>query len=551
VSKQTGKVSTPAAELKVEQWAIGKLRPYPGNPRQNLQTIDKVVASLEQFGWRQPIVVDESGEIIVGHTRYMAAQRMRLRTVPVHVAVGLTPEKVRAYRLADNRIADESEWDQDLLAVELSELLKVGADLSTTGFSAFEVDDLLEALEEGTANTPDPDAAPPVPKTPRTRLGDVWILGNHRLRCGDSRRLEDMRSATDNRLVDIVWTDPPYNVAYFGKGKDTKHLSIKNDKMDDGAFAEFLIIVNRNMFKMMKPGAPIYIAHAATEALNFLAASDRAGFKVSGTLIWRKDSMVLGHSDYQWQHEPILYGWKPGKSHPWFGDRKQVTMIETGDGLITQLGDGRWQVTLGDRLLVFTGEATLEEFSSSLIEIDRPTKSTLHPTMKPTALIERLLKNSAKPGQLVLDCFGGSGSTLIAAERLGMHAALVELDPAYCDVIVQRWEEYTKRQAVRDGDGVHFGQAGARSRVAKTGTKLQKSVTRVRKPAAKPPKPAPRPAARPKKTAEIPDAAGDRGGLVVEPDPQALQEAAAAGTFDDLAGVDLDADLAAATGAQD
>lgn len=481
LKKSTAAVLTQAFE--VEGWLLSRIKPYPGNPRQNLQTIDKVAASITRFGWQQPIVVDEAGVIIAGHTRYMAAQRLGLKFAPVKVARGLTEDEVRAYRLADNRTAEESDWDKDLLAVELTGLLNHQFDLSATGFSPWEVDELLEELEGSKPNTPDPDAAPPVPKVPKTRMGDVWIMGPHRLRCGDSRRLEDLRSATDNRLADIVWTDPPYNVAYFGKGKDTKHLSIKNDKMADGDFAQFLIIVNRNLIKMMKPGAPIYVAHAATEALNFLAAADRAGFKVSGTLIWKKDSMVLGHSDYQWQHEPILYGWKPGKSHPWFGDRKQVTMVDAGDGIFTQLADGRWQISLGDRILVVNGEATLEEFSSSLIEVDRPTKSTLHPTMKPTALIERLLKNSSKPGQLVLDAFGGSGSTLIAAERLGMHSALVELDPAYCDVIVQRWQEYTGKVATRAGDGARFVP---KKRAAAPAKKTAKRISSGLKPPFKP-----------------------------------------------------------------
>lgn len=441
--------------MDVVSLPIDRVVPYAGNPRRNAQAIGKVAASIREFGFRQPIVVDPDMVVIVGHTRLAAARKLGLDEVPVHIARGLSPAQVRAYRLADNRTHEEAEWDQAALTEELRALASSGFDLRQTGFDGDELAELLGSL--GDPPAADPDDAPPLPVAVRSAPGTVWLLGAHRVACADSTDPEAVRAAMGGALADAVWTDPPYNVAYSSKaGK------IANDDMSASAFLEFLRKAFTALIGVMKPGAAVYVAHADTEGLNFRAAFRDAGFKISGCLIWRKDALVLGRSDYQWQHEPILYGWKPGSAHRWYGGRKQTTIADLGGSPFAPTADGRWQVTIGDRVLIVAGDAKVEEVVPSVLVEARPKRSALHPTMKPTALIERLLKNSARPGDLVYDPFGGSGSTLIAADRLGMSAVLTELDPAYCDVIVQRWQEYSGRQATRAGDGVLFDAVPAR-----------------------------------------------------------------------------------------
>jgi DNA modification methylase len=289
----------------------------------------------------------------------------------------------------------------------------------------------------------DPDDAPDAPAEPVTKTGDIWVMGPHRLVCGDSTMIDPLEMLMGSERADMCWTDPPYNVAY-----ETKAGKTANDDLGDSEFRQFLVDAFTNAFCMLKPGAAIYVAHADTEGLNFRAAFAQAGFKLSGCLVWRKDSLVLGRSDYQWQHEPILYGWREGSRHKWYGGRKLTTVQEVGDGSpFTQQEDGRWTIRVGDRIMVVDGAATVEDMLPSVFNEPKPKRSEGHPTMKPVALIERMLRNNARPGDIVFDPFGGSGSTLIAAERLGMCARLCELDPGYCDVIVKRYEAYTGRKA--------------------------------------------------------------------------------------------------------
>jgi DNA modification methylase len=316
-----------------------------------------------------------------------------------------------------------------------------GYDLTLTGFSLEELDALSPTLEP----EKDPDDAPDVPTEPVTKPGDVYVLGPHRLICGDSTSVDNLNKLMRGELADVCWTDPPYNVAY-----ETKAGKIANDDLNDNEFRDFLSGAYGCAFAAMKPGAAIYVAHADTEGLNFRATFRGAGFKLSGCLVWRKDSLVLGRSDYQWQHEPILYGWKPGSAHRWYGGRKLTTMIDLDQDRMPfkRRDDGKYEIRIGDATFVVDGAATIEEVVPSIINESKPKRSDNHPTMKPVALIERMLRNSARPGDIVLDLFGGSGSTLMAAERLGMCARLSELDPGYCDVIVQRYEAYTGRKAV-------------------------------------------------------------------------------------------------------
>lgn len=438
--------------VQVDLTDINRLIPYERNPRFNEAGVDKVAASIAQFGFRQPIVVDPSMVVIVGHTRLLAAKKLGFREVPVHIATGLSAAQARAYRLADNRLHEDSTWDVAGLKLELADLQLEKFDLSETGFTAEELAELL-GIEEPDK---DPNEAPPVDRLVRSCDGDVWICGPHRAVCGDATSREAVKLATGGALVDIVWTDPPYNVAY--KGGTEEALTIKNDKMADADFSVFLSTAFTAAASVMKPGAAIYVAHADTEGLSFRAAFIAAGLKLSGCLIWRKNSLVLGRSDYQWQHEPILYGWKPGSPHRWFGGRKQTTIADLPIGEpFVPMPDGRWQVQVGDRTLIVSADAVVEERPNSVLSHDRPKRNGEHPTMKPVELIERMLKNNARAGDLVFDSFGGSGSTLMAAERLGMSSVLLELDPRYFDVIVKRWEEYTGRRAVREADGVEFG----------------------------------------------------------------------------------------------
>jgi DNA modification methylase len=398
--------------MKIQQWPIHRPIPYARNARKiSPQAVDKVAASIQEFGFRQPIVVDKQGVIVAGHTRLLAAQKLGLSEVPVHVASELTPMQIKAYRLTDNRVAMESSFDDDLLALELADLKLEDFALELTGFDADELAG-LEALRNSTGEgLTDEDQVPPTPKEPVTLEGDVWTLGNHRLLCGDSTNLTHVQRLMNSEEADLVVTDPPYNVAYEGKMRDA--LTIQNDRLGDSAFFTFLLEVHSNLFSILKDGAGIYVFHADTEGLNFRRALVEAGFKLAQCCIWVKQAMVMGRQDYHWQHEPVLYGWKPTGAHRWYADRKQTTV---------------WK-------------------------FDRPMRNGEHPTMKPVALIEYPIRNSSRRGDLVVNLFGGSGSTLLACEKTARSCRTLELDPRYCDVILQRWAEFSGKDPMRK-DGV-------------------------------------------------------------------------------------------------
>jgi len=421
---------------------VSALKPYEKNARtHSAEQVEQLTRSIREFGFTNPLLVDETDRIIAGHGRLQAALALKMAEVPVIILTGLSEPQRRALILADNKIALNSGWDLKLLTEELADLKLEGYDLTLTGFSLEEIDGMTPVV----VDEKDPDDAPDLPKEPKTKPGDVYVLGPHRLVCGDSTSMENIDRLMQGALADVCWTDPPYNVAY-----ETKAGKIANDDLDDGEFRDFLSGAYGCAFAALKPGASIYVAHADTEGLNFRATFRAAGFKLSGCLIWRKDSLVLGRSDYQWQHEPILYGWKPGSRHRWYGGRKLTTMIDLDQERMPfkRRDDGKYEIRMGDSVMVIDGTATIEELVPSVINEPKPKRSDGHPTMKPVALIERMLRNSARPGDIVLDLFGGSGSTLMAAERLGMCARLLELDPGYCDVIVARYEAYTGRKAV-------------------------------------------------------------------------------------------------------
>lgn len=428
--------------LQVTYRAPADLKPYARNSRTHSKAqVETLARSISTYGFTNPILLAEDGTIIAGHGRLQAAIALGLDQVPTITLTGLSDAQQRALVLADNRIALDAGWDIEMLQVELADLKADGFDLSLTGFSLEELDSLLAPAEDAR----DPDEAPALPAEPVSKPGDIYVMGPHRLIVGDSTDIGVLQRLMDGAFADIVWTDPPYNVAY-----ESAAGSIKNDDMNDREFFQFLLGFYTATFSWMKPGAAIYVAHADTEGLNFRGAFKAAGFKLSGCIVWRKDALVLGRSDYQWQHEPILYGWKPGSAHRWYGGRKQTTVMDLGDGSpFERLPDGRFQITVGDRVMIIGGAETVEEVVPSVIKAERPRSSALHPTMKPVELIERMLRHNARPGDIVLDPFGGSGSTLIAADRLGMCARLVELDPRYADVIVGRWEAWSGRKAER------------------------------------------------------------------------------------------------------
>lgn len=434
--------------MKIQLWSVDRVIPYKRNPRRNEDAVAKVAASIKEFGFKQPIVVDKDSVIIVGHTRLLAALRLGIKEVPVLVAGDLSPAQVKAYRLADNRVHEEAEWDEELLALELGDLSKLGFNLEATGFDADEINELLNLDQGGLLAGVDENAVPETPAKPVTFPGELILLGKHRLICGDSTDPFLIEKLFAGAKADAVFTDPPYNVNYEGgAGK------IKNEDMEDASFRTFLNRAFAVMFRVLKDGAAIYVCHADMEGLNFRGAFQEAGFKLSGCLIWCKDSLVLGRSDYQWQHEPILYGWKPTGSHRWYGDRKSTTISEFMlEAPLTQVEPNLYRLRLGDQWFQIRGDKiSIEELETTVAKIPKPKKSEDHPTMKPVALIDKMLRNSTRKKDLVFDPFAGSGSTLISCEKIGRTAYLCEIEPKFVDVIALRWEQATGKK-VKRGD---------------------------------------------------------------------------------------------------
>jgi len=390
--------------MQITQMKIDKLIPYARNARTHSdEQIAQIAASVKEFGWTNPILVDGAKGIIAGHGRLAAARKLGMTEVPVIELAHLTEIQKKALIIADNKLSLNAGWDNEMLMLEIKELELEGFDLGLTGFDAEE----LEALTpvEATDGLVDEDATPEVPVEAITKPGDIWLLGKHRLMCGDSTSIEALDRLCNGQLVDMWLTDPPYNVAYEGGTKEK--LTIQNDSMEDDQFRQFLRDSYTAADTVMKPGAVFYIWHADLEGYNFRGAAKDAGWTVRQCLIWKKSSLVMGRQDYHWKHEPCLYGWKGGAGHFWAADRKQTTILE----------------------------------------FDKPTRNGEHPTMKPVALFEYQMLNNTQGGNIVLDSFGGSGTTMIAAEKNGRIAHLMELDPKYCDVIVKRWEEFTGKKA--------------------------------------------------------------------------------------------------------
>lgn len=390
--------------MELKTLKIKSIHPYERNARKNDQAVDAVAKSIEQCSYVAPIVVDENHVILAGHTRWKALKKLGRTECECIVKDGLTEEQKKKYRLLDNKTNELADWDFDLLAEELDGL----------DFGNLQLDWGIE--EEQPQEAVEDDYEVQLPEEPKSKLGQVYQLGRHRLMCGDSTKQEDVERLMGQQRADLLLTDPPYNVALgMGGSKDDarkRHrrqdgLVIMNDKMENDKFRDFLTIVFLNAKSVMKPGAAFYIWHADNEGYNFRGAMIDAGFKLRQTLIWKKQSITLGRQDYQWIHEPCLYGWNEG-SHAWYSDRKQSTVLE----------------------------------------FDRPTKSEIHPTMKPVKLFDYQIQNSSKSGDNVLDLFGGSGTTMIACEQNGRNGFLMELDPKYADAIIDRWEKMTGKKAV-------------------------------------------------------------------------------------------------------
>lgn len=388
-------------KLKIVYKKLSDLTPYENNPRLNDGAVDAVAKSIEEFGFKVPIVIDKDGVIVAGHTRLKAAKQLAIDEVPCIIADDLSDEELKAFRLADNKVAELAEWNFDKLEVELVELSEMELDFDMQDFG-FEIN-----LQKEETEVIEDDFDYELEEDTNIKQGDIFQLGRHRLMCGDSTSLEDVQKLAGGVQVDLLVTDPPYNVNYEGGTKDK--LKIENDNLEDTQFREFLKNAFYTADSVMKHGASFYIWHADSEGYNFRGACKDIGWSVRQCLIWNKNSLVMGRQDYQWKHEPCLYGWKDGASHLWMSNRKQTTVIN----------------------------------------MDRPIRNELHPTMKPVALFDYLIKNNTKSGDIVLDIFGGSGTTIIACEQNGRRGFLMELDPKYCDVIVKRWEEFTGEKAVK------------------------------------------------------------------------------------------------------
>ena len=402
--------------MQIEYRPVASLIPHARNAKQHSDAqVAQIAASIREFGWGAPVIVDGKNNIVAGHGRVLAARKLGMAEVPVVPMAHLTDIQRRALILADNKIGENAAWENELLGLELAELQAAGFDLELTGFSEDEWNELIGG--DDNVGLTDDDAVPEVTKDAITKPGDVWLLGEHKVICGDATKTKDYKALLGDELADMTVTDPPYNVNYANTAKDKlrgTHRPILNDNM--GAdFAAFLLLACQNILAVTK-GA-VYIAMSSSELDTLQAAFRAAGGKWSTFVIWAKNTFTMGRADYQRQYEPILYGWKDGAQHYWCGARDQ--------------GDV-WQ-------------------------IKKPHKNDLHPTMKPVELMERAVRNSSKTRDIVLDPFGGSGTTVIACEKSGRRARLMELDPKYVDVIIKRWQSFTGKEAQRASDGAAFG----------------------------------------------------------------------------------------------
>jgi len=408
-----------AMAKRIETWLIDKLIPFARNPRTHSDAqIAQIAASIQEFGFNNPILVDTKAGIIAGHGRLLAARKLGLTEVPVIVLDHLSEAQKRAYIIADNKLAENAGWDDELLRSELAALQEEDFDVCLLGF---EDDDLarLLAAQDATEGLTDEDAVPALTETPVSRMGDLWSLGNHRLLVGDATSHEDVVRLMAGETADLVFTDPPYNVDY--EGYTEQRLKIKGDRMSDTDFKRFLEAAFRSCRTAVKPGASLYVCHSSSWQREFQNALESAGFEVRCQIIWAKNTFAWGFGRYKFQHEPLFYAHVAAEKDPWYGDKSQSTL---------------WHE-------------------------NKPAANRIHPTAKPVELIERALVNSSKAGDLVADLFGGSGSTLIGCERRNRRARLMEIDPKYADCIIRRYQEYSGKQVAWDADGRSFDEVAS------------------------------------------------------------------------------------------
>jgi DNA modification methylase len=400
----------------IELWPIDKLIPYARNPRTHSDVqIAQIAASISAFGFNNPILVDRKSGIIAGHGRLLAARKLQITEVPVIVLDHLSELQKRAYILADNQLALNAGWDEELLRLELAAFQEEDFDVSLIGFEDQELARLLAAQDAAEGLT-DEDAVPELPQIPVSAAADLWILAKHKLLVGDATNQADVARLMAGDAADLVFTDPPYNVDY--EGYTQEHLKIKGDRMSDTDFKEFLEAAFRSYRSIVKAGASLYVCHSSSWQREFQNALELADFEIRCQIIWAKNTFAWGFGRYKFQHEPLFYCHVAGEKDPWYGDKSQSTLWEE----------------------------------------KKPAANRIHPTAKPVELVERALLNSSKAGDVVVDLFGGSGSTLIGCERRNRKARLMEIDPKYADCIIRRYQEYTGKQAVLEGDGRSFDE---------------------------------------------------------------------------------------------
>jgi len=404
---------TIAQNPQVQIWPIDRFVPYARNPRKNDAAVDRMCASIREFGFKIPVLARTSGEIVDGHLRLKAARKLGITEIPTILCDEWTPAQVKAFRLMVNRSVTWADWDEELLALELQELNDAAFDLSLTGFEDEELARLLNA-QEATTGLTDEDAVPALSEVAVSRTGDLWLLGDHKLLVGDATNLKDTALLMAGDSADLIFTDPPYNVDYEGYTED--HLKIRGDRMSDAEFKQFLAAAFGSCRSIAKQGASLYICHSSSWQREFQNALEASGFEVRCQIIWAKNTFAWGFGRYKFQHEPLFYAHVGGEKDPWYGDKSQSTL---------------WHE-------------------------NKPAANRIHPTAKPVELVERALINSSKSGDIVVDLFAGSGSTLIACERRNRKARLIEIDPKYADVIAKRWQEFTGKKATLDGDGRTF-----------------------------------------------------------------------------------------------
>jgi DNA modification methylase len=398
----------------IQMWLVDRLIPWARNPRTHSDAqVAQIAASIAEFGFNNPILVDTKAGILAGHGRLLAARKLGLTEVPVIVLDHLSEAQKRAYVIADNKLAENAGWDDEMLRIEIEALQDESFDVSLLGFEDEELARLL-AAQDAIEGLTDEDDVPELPDKPICRTGDLWVLGEHKVLVGDATNHGEVVRLMAGDVADLVFTDPPYNVAYEGYTK--QKLTIKGDRMSDAEFKQFLGAAFRGVRTAVKPGASLYVCHSSSWQREFQNALESAGFAVRCQIIWAKNTFAWGFGRYKFRHEPLFYCHVTGQKDPWYGDKTQSTLWEE----------------------------------------KKPSANRIHPTAKPVELIERALLNSSKMGDIVADLFGGSGSTLIACERRGRRTRLMEIDPRYADCIVRRFQEYSGKSAVLDGDGRTF-----------------------------------------------------------------------------------------------